>query len=118
MRVPAESRTPLLPLTFFSASSLPFALPPVVARGFGWPRWHLGIEGVNSRLARWLANALVAEFQDGDGDRDGDRGEWAKGDLNFDAEKIRGWILLDYFDEPGGIAPLLVECNHRWRASP
>ncbi|KAI0303502.1 PLC-like phosphodiesterase [Multifurca ochricompacta] len=40
---------PVLSITYFSASSFPFATPTVVSTGFGWPRFGLGVEGVNSR---------------------------------------------------------------------
>ncbi|KDQ12285.1 hypothetical protein BOTBODRAFT_161818 [Botryobasidium botryosum FD-172 SS1] len=102
LRVPLEPQNEDLPITFFSASSFPFAFPPVVARGFGWPRYRLGMEGVNSRVGRWLAEVLTAEGSEKDAHGAG-------------GEKIRGWVLMDYFDEPEGITPLLVECNYRWR---
>jgi 1-phosphatidylinositol phosphodiesterase len=45
---------PTLGITFFSAASFPLSLPPVIAKGFGWPAWGLGVEGVNSKLGAWL----------------------------------------------------------------
>lgn len=39
---------PILNISFLSASSFPLALPGTVARGFGWPKWNLGVEGANS----------------------------------------------------------------------
>jgi len=83
---------PLLPITYFSAASFPLAFPTVVARGFGWPEWGLGVEGVNSRLGKWLLEQL---------------GEEGKG------REIRGWTLLDFYSKPEseGLVPVLVEWN-------
>ncbi|KAJ9099801.1 hypothetical protein QFC21_003800 [Naganishia friedmannii] len=53
-----------LTLSFASAASIPFALPPFVANGFGWPSWGLGLTGVNQRLKDWLLDCLNAEGQD------------------------------------------------------
>ncbi|TFK25821.1 PLC-like phosphodiesterase [Coprinopsis marcescibilis] len=54
---------PQLNITFLSAAGFPLALPPAIAKGFGWPAWHLGIEGVNSRVARWLIEEFVPDLQ-------------------------------------------------------
>ncbi|KAK0502687.1 PLC-like phosphodiesterase [Armillaria luteobubalina] len=85
-----------LSITFFSAASFPLATPPAVAQGFGWPRWGLGVEGVNSRVGRWLL------------------------DLLSDTEpkpaqvRLRGWALMDFYSDPEhALAELLVECNYR-----
>ncbi|KIL68537.1 hypothetical protein M378DRAFT_71215 [Amanita muscaria Koide BX008] len=83
---------PLLPITYFSAASFPLAFPTVIARGFGWPEWGLGVEGVNRRLGKWLLEQLVSEEQ---------------------GREIRGWTLVDFYSEPEseGLVPVLVECN-------
>ncbi|KAI0648324.1 PLC-like phosphodiesterase [Trametes meyenii] len=87
---------PILNITFFSAASFPFAFPPTVAKGLGWPRWWFGIEGVNARVGRWLLDQLSTPGDD---------------------VRIRGWAFMDYFAEPdyGAVVPLLVECNYRGR---
>ncbi|KAI0084005.1 PLC-like phosphodiesterase [Irpex rosettiformis] len=93
---PAEPQTPTLAISFFSASSFPFASPPTVARGFGWPQAGVGVEGVNGRLARRLIDLLS-----------GDDEYSQKGD-----PRLRGWVLLDFYNDPDpALAPLLVEFN-------
>ena len=56
----------------------------------------MGFEGVNERVARWLLHVL------------GEGGE--------KEQAIRGWVLMDFYDEPEGtLIPFLVECNYRGR---
>ncbi|THH21076.1 hypothetical protein EW146_g418 [Bondarzewia mesenterica] len=95
---------PVLSITYFSASSFPFATPTVVSTGFGWPSFGFGVEGVNSRVGGWLLDALSGTSVDG------------KMNLE-DGPRIRAWTLMDFFLEPGdaGVVPLLVECNFRGR---
>jgi len=57
----APPTSPSLSITFFSASSIPLALPPTIARGFGWPRWGLGVVGVNERVGEWLLRVFSRE---------------------------------------------------------
>jgi 1-phosphatidylinositol phosphodiesterase len=57
--LPPTCPQPTLSITYFSAASFPFALPPTIARGFGWPALGLGVEGVNIRVARWLLDVLT-----------------------------------------------------------
>ena len=85
---------PSLAITYFSASSFPLAPPPTIARGFGWPKWGLGIEGVNARLGKWLLEQFSQKREDA---------------------RIRGWAFLDFYAEPDDVVPLLVECNFRGR---
>ena len=54
---------PTLSITYFSAASFPFALPPIIACGFGWPALGLGVEGVNIRVGRWLLDVLTGTDQ-------------------------------------------------------
>lgn len=70
-RYPAGSN---LTLSFASAAAIPFALPPWVANGFGFPSWGgpFGIEGVNSRLQHWLLDRLAEILEDQDEDRESD----------------------------------------------
>ncbi|KAF8162837.1 PLC-like phosphodiesterase [Crassisporium funariophilum] len=121
---PTTLDRPLLPITYFSAASFPLAFPPVIARGFGWPKWGLGVEGVNSKLGAWLLDKLgaaaatevnVSGAQSG---KDVEK-EAGKEAMKVVAEepRIRGWTFLDYYAEPegGDLVPLLVECNFRGR---
>ncbi|KAJ3732454.1 PLC-like phosphodiesterase [Lentinula guzmanii] len=45
---------PTLSIVYTSAVSFPFAAPKTIARGFGWPKWGFGVEGVNSRMGKWI----------------------------------------------------------------
>ena len=115
---------PTLAVTYFSAAFFPLALPPVIAKGFGWPAWGLGVEGVNSKLGTWLLDKLAGAEAD-----TAERGEEALvGGENLkrlstqtasvsEESRLRGWTLLDYYSESevGNIVPLLVECNYRGR---
>ncbi|KAG7453029.1 PLC-like phosphodiesterase [Guyanagaster necrorhizus] len=101
-----------LSITFFSAASFPLATPPTVARGFGWPRWGLGVEGVNSRVGRWLLDLLSSS-----GDVSGHdlQNDLIKPILGVET-RLRGWALMDFYSDPGhALAGLLVECNYRGR---
>ena len=112
---------PTLAITYFSAAFFPLALPPIIAKGFGWPAWGLGVEGVNSKLGTWLLDKLAGGPPVPDADTE--QGE-ALGAENRSSQtvsdeepRIRGWTLLDYYSESdvGNIVPLLVECNFRGR---
>jgi 1-phosphatidylinositol phosphodiesterase len=91
---PASITQPVLSITYCSGASFPFATPPVIATGFGWPSIGLGTEGVNSRIARFLLTALKENTT------------------------LRGWTLMDFYDKPvgSGIVPLLIEYNFRGSA--
>ncbi|KAF8061643.1 PLC-like phosphodiesterase [Lyophyllum atratum] len=105
---PNNPPMPTLSITFLSASSFPLAMPPTVAKGFGWPKLGFGIEGVNSRFAQWILNNLAG---------DGETVNPALDEkvLNEDL-RIRGWALMDFYNEPeSALTPLLVECNYRGR---
>jgi 1-phosphatidylinositol phosphodiesterase len=88
---PTDTQPPCLPITYFSAANFPLALPSIVAKGFGWPAWGLGVYGINTLLGKWLLERM---------------GESTVSNLG-------GWTLMDYCDEPGEtqVVPLLVECN-------
>ena len=91
---------PSLAITFFSAASFPLAFPPTVARGFGWPKMGLGVEGVNARVVRWLANQLAESDASG----------------RVTEPRIRGWALSDFYADPEpALVSLLIECNFRGR---
>jgi len=116
-----------LSITFFSASSIPLALPPMIARGFGWPKWGLGVVGVNERVGRWLLGIFA-----GDAPNPGARSISRFFNFNtvnakkaqtirkkgaIDEPRIRGWAYMDFYEDPveSGVIPLLVECNFRGR---
>ncbi|KAF7294707.1 PLCXc domain-containing protein [Mycena indigotica] len=92
---PSDKEIPALPITYFSASSFPLAAPQTISQGFGWPRWGLGVEGVNNRTGKWALDRLSN---------------------NEESLRIRGWTFLDYYEEPkNSLVPLLVEFNFRGR---
>ncbi|KAJ3776115.1 PLC-like phosphodiesterase [Lentinula raphanica] len=130
---------PTLSIVYTSAASFPFAAPQTIAQGFGWPRWGLGVEGVNSRLGRWVLDVFGGSvdpvMDDGiDGNmnvrekdclgicmtRDSTRSNYARG-YNTTAKtttepRLRGWVLVDFYDRPEqSLVDLLVECNFRGR---
>ncbi|KAF8311301.1 PLC-like phosphodiesterase [Clavulina sp. PMI_390] len=99
---PSKPPIPSLTMTYTSASSIPFALPPMIALGFGiwWGGWRwggFGWRGVNERVRDWVLQVL-------EGDKDEDQ--------RATKTVIRGWIMMDYVDIPGDLLPLLVECNY------
>lgn len=64
----------------------------MIAKGFGWPEWGLGIEGINSRLEGWLISRLM------------------------DGKTIRGIVPMDFYREAGSgnagaVCELLVLMN-------
>lgn len=111
-----------------SAASIPFALPPVIARGFGWPKWGLGFEGVNDRVGKWLLGQLSSNNANRrrnsfDDDPLGCTCTLSKADdarlaaCTDAGPRIRGWVLMDYYEDPidAGVVPLFMECNFRGR---
>lgn len=111
--VPAGNTKPILPFSYFSAASFPLALPPVIAKGFGWPKWGLGVEGVNIKLGAWLLDKLGSPSSTEDAQHQSE----SESPKSIAEPRIRGWSMLDYYAEPGAgdIVPLLVECNFRGR---
>lgn len=116
---------PILSISFLSAASFPLALPPSVAQGFGWPKWGFGIEGVNSRVGKWLLDMLGGEggargtSAYNDDKWSGEEDVLISNDLEEHEPRLRGWVLMDYFNLPEdqGLVPLLVECNYRGRVA-
>ncbi|KAH8991119.1 PLC-like phosphodiesterase [Lactarius hatsudake] len=88
---PASITQPVLSITYFSASSFPFATPAVISTGFGWPRFGLGFEGVNSRVAQFLLVGLKKKTT------------------------LCAWTFMDFYEMPvgTGVVPLLIEHNFR-----
>ncbi|KAH7910614.1 PLC-like phosphodiesterase [Hygrophoropsis aurantiaca] len=104
---PPDLPVPILNITYLSASSIPLALPPTIARGFGWPKWGFGFEGVNGRVGKWLLDILGSD-------------NFADDEKTSDREpRVRGWAFMDFYEEPvaHGLVPLFVECNFRGRVS-
>ncbi|KAJ8495569.1 hypothetical protein ONZ45_g12805 [Pleurotus djamor] len=102
---------PVLNITYFSAASFPLAFPPVVACGFGWPKIGFGVEGVNSRVGRWLLEQLGDAQNAGSAEAKG-----AADDDSLTEPRLRGWALMDFYSQPeDAVVPLLVECNFRGR---
>ncbi|WWC86044.1 uncharacterized protein L201_000915 [Kwoniella dendrophila CBS 6074] len=84
---------PTFTLSFLSASYFPLSLPTIIAKGFGFPSWGLGIEGINSRMMKWLLD------------------KYLKG------EKVNACLLIDFYRQYGGndidngLAELLIQMN-------
>ncbi|KAJ3815396.1 PLC-like phosphodiesterase [Lentinula aff. lateritia] len=130
------STRPTLSLVYTSAASFPFAAPRPVAQGFGWPNWGFGVEGVNSRLGRWVLDALSSSlgqtrtqiesklFHASDADMkigigiDHEKIEFGSlvGNGWMTEPRLRGWVLVDFYNQPEhSLVDLLVECNFRGR---
>lgn len=101
MLLPPFMSTRVLSITYFSASS-PFAMPPFVANGWGWPSIGFGVEGVNSRSTRFLLAQL-------------DKSEALPEKTVEDGDGLRGWTFIDFYNSGSDIVPLLVECNFQGR---
>lgn len=116
-------------ISYFSASSIPLALPSTVACGFGWSSLALGIEGVNSRVGRWLLGQLGGEaalfdflghedwdFVDNESDAQ-EEGRATAFSGAVEEVRLRGWTFMDFCVDPpeAGLIPLLVEANWRGR---
>lgn len=115
-----------LSISFFSAASIPLALPPAIARGFGWPQWGLGVVGVNERVGGRLLTAFSgppSELREAARVksrlfRKGAETAVEKQPLRERQQeelRLRGWAFIDFLDDPVGkdIVSLLVECNFR-----
>ena len=121
--IPRTTVQPILGITYFSAALFPLALPPMIAKGFGWPAWGLGVEGVNSKLGTWLLNKLDARVAAEQGEEETTLDDEKQHLLSPSVEegeeepRLRGWTLLDFYSESeiGNIVALLVECNYRGR---
>lgn len=81
------SAQPQLTLSFSSASYFPLSCPTTIAKGFGWPSWGLGIEGMNSRLTRWLLEQIA------------------------EGQKVKACLPMDFYRQEGWPGELLVLMN-------
>ncbi|KAK8865752.1 hypothetical protein IAR55_000899 [Kwoniella newhampshirensis] len=89
---PPISPHPPFTLSFTSASYFPLSFPTVIAKGLGFPSWGFGVEGINSRLCRWLLECMAA----GEGKR------------------VRGCLPIDFYRQCAGdegLAGMLVQMN-------
>jgi len=123
--VPPPSNPPTLGITFLSAAGGALALPPFCALGFGWPSWGLGVEGINSRIGKWLLGRLTSgNVSQVTTEKDRESMDSACSNVGLlvkhgpyeardeKVRPVRGWVFIDYFAEPdGGLVPLLVENN-------
>ncbi|KAF9521184.1 hypothetical protein BS47DRAFT_1286404 [Hydnum rufescens UP504] len=91
---PPLAPTPTLNISFTSASSFPFALPPMIALGCKWR--CLGFTGMNERLGDWIIESLSPSYTG----------------IASANVKIRGWVMIDFVDLPQDLLSLLVECNY------
>ncbi|KAG8953986.1 hypothetical protein FRC04_000970 [Tulasnella sp. 424] len=128
----------ILPMSFSSASSFPLALPCAVALGIGV--FHIGFVGVNARISQWALDVLSsgnpsaaplsvsqpkvdtnkqkkgaasAESKSGPDDqsKSGEMKVAEQAPPDPRLTRISGWLLMDYYDSPGGMIPILVELN-------
>lgn len=91
-RTETNHSSPTWIINYLSASSLFFAFPNIVARGFGFHKMGLGIEGINYRLARWLTDRRKFDGH------------------SFDLVGVV--CLMDYYHSPkDSLVSLLVDCN-------
>ncbi|WRT63949.1 uncharacterized protein IL334_000876 [Kwoniella shivajii] len=77
-------------LSYLSASFFPLSFPTVIAKGFGFPAWGLGVEGINSRMCEWILERVV------------------------NREKVRACLAIDFYRQcagDAGLAELLVQMN-------
>ncbi|KAJ8093019.1 hypothetical protein PM082_020498 [Marasmius tenuissimus] len=123
LQPPERMTKPTLSIAFLSASSFPFASPPTIAQGFGWPKAGFGVEGVNSRVGKWLLDMLSQSGNTANSNSNLTSRSESTANLNekerpvgSEEPRIRGWVMMDYFDNPEhGVVPLFVECNFRGR---
>ncbi|WVQ97116.1 hypothetical protein IAU59_004226 [Kwoniella sp. CBS 9459] len=79
-------------LSYTSASYFPLSLPTIIAKGFGFPAWGIGVEGINTRFCRYLLGLIT------------------------DGKRIRATVAIDFYRQCGtsggnDLADLLVLMN-------
>jgi hypothetical protein len=72
----------------------------VIANGFGFPRWGMGLKGVNERLKEFLLDRLA--------DLEGEKGKEEGG--KEEAGLLRGIIPMDYYKD-SGVVELMMALN-------
>lgn len=133
LNAPIPAPSPSLSITFFSAASVPLALPSTVALGFGWPQFGAGVVGVNDRVGKWLLSTFTGNSSKvkqtsrshsrlfglrkaaGSHEKLTER----SGEQQESDPRVRGWAFIDFFQQPveANIVPLLIECNFKGRKS-
>ncbi len=121
--IESEKKKPTLRISYTSAFTFPLALPPLVAVGMKWGPF--GWRGINHRVANWLLQRFAHEHERAAmKKRNVDEKLNEKEDVSVSSEglhqvvddeedtKVRGWVLLDFVDQPSDLLPLLVECNY------
>ena len=127
-------KKPTLRISYTSAFTFPFALPPLVAVGIKWGPF--GWTGVNQRVVSWLLHRFACEHEraalmkleeryvneklneEEDVSVSSEESHHVvnnvvrDGSMDDDGTKMRGWVLLDFVDQPSDLLPLLVECNY------
>ncbi|KAG8998818.1 hypothetical protein FRB94_006619 [Tulasnella sp. JGI-2019a] len=112
---PTSTKHHVLPMSFSSASSIPLALPSMVANGIGMS--SIGFMGVNQRMFQWATEILTAAgpsaLQRSPLPSQSVEREVVATDNQTppNLQRVSGWLMMDFFDEPSGLAPLLVEMN-------
>ncbi|KAG8915988.1 hypothetical protein FRC01_003448 [Tulasnella sp. 417] len=135
---PTSKSHHIIPMSFASASTLPFALPSAVALGIGI--LQIGFAGVNARISQWALDilssdnpsaAMLSPLSLPQPKVDANKGKKgpATADSNVNQTKseevkaaeqappdnrltrISGWLLMDYYDSPGDMIRFLVELN-------
>jgi len=128
-----KEKIPVLRISYTSAFTFPLALPPFVALGLNWGPF--GWRGVNQRVTNWLLHRFANEHERVAVERNMNGKLNEKEDVSISSEddlhqvvngalwcgstmgkedaKVRGWVLLDFVDQPSDLLPLLVECNYR-----
>ncbi|KAG8892325.1 hypothetical protein FRB99_002800 [Tulasnella sp. 403] len=123
---PTSSSHHVLPFSFSSASSIPLALPVAVALGVGIG--PIGFKGVNPMISSWALNILTTSDPayksvaavtgaSKSGGTSSEEKTAGTGDVKAaeqappKLQRVSGWLMMDFYDEPAGIIPLLVEMN-------
>ncbi|KIO20214.1 hypothetical protein M407DRAFT_16011 [Tulasnella calospora MUT 4182] len=135
---PTSQSHHILPMSFASASTIPWALPSAVALGIGI--LQIGFAGVNARISQWALDILSSENPSAvmlstlnaaqpKVDANKEKKGPVTADSNIDQSKggeikateqappdtrltrISGWLMMDYYDSPSDMIPFLVELN-------
>lgn len=113
---PTSANNHILPMSFSSASSIPLALPGMVANGIGVST--MGYMGVNQRIFQWATNLLTAAGSNAlqvsslpKVTAGNEATAAATSQAPPNPQRVSGWLMMDFFDEPSGLVPLLVEMN-------
>lgn len=100
--VTGDERPKTWVITFLSASSVILGFPMICARGVGFPKIGLEIEGINTKVARWLVLR-----------RDRHQHNLNENTPTTIESNIKGVVcLMDFYQHPKeALVSLLVDCN-------